>query len=412
MRGTLPESVRVGFDSLRSHPLRTLLSTSGVVIGVLALVASLSIIDGVDRWSRHLIERESSVQDIVLSTKRTVTEDGLTSRVRHAPVLTLADWSSARASIPQVSAALLTVTGPATIGTTGHRRLVRLTASTANLPDFSGVNIETGRFYNDADVYHDAPVVVLGYRLALEMARPRDPSWLVGRTLRLGAGRREVIGVLAPRVGESDLVAFIPLGRRPDFNPGAADQLAPVLRVKATSVESVPAARSALLDWMAERFPTDRAKLDLSVGLERLENTKQAILLTKLIFGFLIALMLAIGGIGIMNVLLASVAERTREIGIRKAVGASGRDILWHFLSESVAIATLGSVVGVVLGVALSASASAVFRRLAGAEIYPVFSGGMFILAAASALAVGLIFGTYPARIASRLTPIQAIQRD
>jgi putative ABC transport system permease protein len=188
--------------------------------------------------------------------------------------------------------------------------------------------------------------------------------------------------------------------------------LAPVLRVKATSVESVPAARDALLDWMAERFPTDRAKLDLSVGLERLENTKQAILLTKLIFGFLIALMLAIGGIGIMNVLLASIAERTREIGIRKAVGASRRDILWHFLSESVAIATMGSVVGVVLGVALSAGASAVFRRLAGAEIYPVFSAGMFFLAASSALAVGLIFGTYPARIASRLTPIQAIQRD
>jgi putative ABC transport system permease protein len=413
MRATIFwQSVRIGIESLRIHPLRTLLSTSGIVIGVLALVATLSVTDGVDVFSRRLIERETSVQDVVLSTRRMLDVDGREVRVHHPPVFTLADWRSARAAIPHISAALLTVTGQVNVGGTGRRRLARITASTENLPDFINVDLQAGRFFTDIEVQRDAGVIVLGNRLASELAAPHDPLWLLGRTIRVGDTRREVLGVLAPLPGETDLVAFVPIGRRFEASAFAGDRLTPVLRVKSSTVENVRDTRDAVIDWIAQRFPGEREALEVTIGLDRLERTRQAMLLTKMIFGLLVLLMLAIGGIGVMNVLLASVAERTREIGVRKAMGARGRDVLLHFLAESSAIAAMGSAAGAVTGAAVAYGAAAVFRRFTGAPIYPVFTTTTVVLVIVAAIGVGVIFGTYPARIAARLTPIEAIQRE
>jgi putative ABC transport system permease protein len=182
--------------------------------------------------------------------------------------------------------------------------------------------------------------------------------------------------------------------------------------LKAHSIESVDTLRLAAENWLAERYGMRASKLRIDVGTQRLENTKQAILLSKLLLGALVALILAVGGIGIMNVLLAAVVERTREIGIRKAVGASSRDIHTQFLVESVTITGAGSALGFLVGVALAFSGTAVFRMWAGAPIYPVVKPFTALLAIASALAVGIVFGTYPARRAARLSPIEAIARE
>jgi len=406
------ESVRVGLDSLRAHPTRTLLSTSGVTIGVLALVATLSITDGVDRWSRALIERESSVQDVVLSTRRVVEADGLTRRVHHRPVFTLEDWSAARAAGPAIASVVLTVSGPAEVAANGRRRSVLLTGCTANLVAFTDLDVGAGRFFSEVEVQRGASVVVLGHRLAEELAAPRDPLWLVGRMVRVGDARREVVGVLAARPGEAELVAFVPVARRGALDPAEADRLTPVLRFKAASVERVPEARGAVLDWVAQRWAREREAIEVTVGLERLENTRKGMLLTRLILGVLVALMLAIGGIGIMNVLLASVAERTREIGIRKAVGARARDVWLHFLAESVVIAAAGSLLGALLGALVAVGATAGFRAATQAPIHPIFRAATFGWVVLAALLVGVVFGTYPARLAARLTPVEAMQRE
>ncbi|HEX9165729.1 MAG TPA: FtsX-like permease family protein, partial [Gemmatimonadales bacterium] len=144
----------------------------------------------------------------------------------------------------------------------------------------------------------------------------------------------------------------------------------------------------------------------------RARQARQGMLIFKLLMGAITGISLLVGGIGIMNVLLASVAERTREIGIRKATGARRRDVLLQFLAESVAITGLGSVVGVLLGLAGAFGVTAIMRARTEAVIYAAFTWGTVAIAVAAAVTVGIAFGIYPALRAARLSPIDAIRHE
>ena len=411
---TLYESARVGADSLRANPMRTVLSTTGVIIGVAALVAAFAITDGVDVWSRALIARQSSVQDVAITPRTRETIRGRTVPVHGFPTFTSDDALRAGAEVPGVMHHALTLSGTAYAEYLDRRATVLLTLSTASLADFTGFELSAGRFFTTSEDTRGAPVVVLGHRTARELAGEHDALWLVGRTIRMGAERREVIGVLVPPASgdEPDLMAFAPMrGGTAMFANSAAPRVA-TLRLKAHSIEAVDSLRAEAVNWLAERFGRTLEKFDVVVGTERLENTRQAMLLSKLLLGLLAGLILAVGGIGIMNVLLAAVVERTREIGIRKAVGARARDIEAQFLVESVTVTGVGSAIGFVVGLLLAAGGTFVFRLWAGAPIYPVLHASTAFFAIGAAVIVGLVFGTYPARRAASLSPIDAIARE
>jgi putative ABC transport system permease protein len=411
---SLIESARVGADSLRTNPTRTTLSTTGVIIGVAALVAAFSITDGVDVWARALIARESSVQDVSITPRTSTVVAGRTIPLSGYPVLTAEDAERAKAEVPGVAQYALTLTGSAPVEYLDHRATALLTLSTASLADFTTLEILGGRFFTPSEVTHSAPVIVLGHRLAEELAGGRDALWLIGRQIKVSGRRREVVGVLAPpAIGpEPDLAAFAPIRGGESLLEPTRDPRVPTLRLKANSIEAVEALRTQVLNWLAEQYGTRVDKLNVEVGTQRLENTRQAMLLTKLLLGLLAGLILAVGGIGIMNVLLAAVAERTREIGIRKAVGARRADIQTQFLVESVTVTGAGSIIGFVVGIILAQAGTAVFRLWAHAPIYPVMHVYTGLLAAGSAITVGLIFGTYPARKAAELAPVDAIARE
>jgi putative ABC transport system permease protein len=411
---SLIESARVGADSLRTNTMRTTLSTTGVVIGVAALVAAFSITDGVDLWARALIARESSVQDVSVTPRTSTVVAGRTVPITGYPVLTAEDAERARAEVPGVAQYALTLTGNASVEYLDHRATALLTLTTASLADFTSIDVQAGRFFTTSEVLHSAPVIVLGHRLAEELAGGRDALWLIGRAIKVSGRRREVIGVLAPpQVGpEPDLAAFAPIRGGESLLEATHDQRLPTLRLKAHSIEAVDTLRDQVVNWLAEQYGTKVEKLNVEVGTQRLENTRQAMLLTKLLLGLLAGLILAVGGIGIMNVLLAAVAERTREIGIRKSVGARRADIQMQFLVESVTITGAGSIMGFVAGFILAHAGTAVFRLWAHAPIYPVMHLSTGLFAAGSAVTVGLVFGTYPARRAAELAPIDAIARE
>jgi putative ABC transport system permease protein len=411
---SLFESARVGADSLRSNPLRTVLATTGVIIGVASLVAAFAITDGVEVWSRALIARESSVQDVTVTARTQTRVRGRAVPVRGYPELTLDDAQRAQAEVPGVMRHALMLNGRAETELLGARATVQLTLGTSSLADFAGLRFAGGRFFTAAEEAHGAHVIVLGHRTATELAGVHDPLWLVGRTIRAGAERREVLGVLeAPEGGdEPDMVAFAPLrGGEALLEPSAAPRV-PTLRLKARSIEAVDTLQAEVVNWLAERYGRGVEKLDVVVGTERLHNTRQAMLLSKLLLGLLASLILAVGGIGIMNVLLAAVVERTREIGIRKAVGASRRDIQVQFLVESGTVPTVGSALGFVGGLVIAVAGTAVFRRITGAGIWPVVHASTSLIAIGAAVVVGVAFGTYPARRAASLSPIDAIARE
>src|SRR5437016_7032754 len=399
----LVESARVGADSLRTNPTRTTLSTTGVIIGVAALVAAFSITDGVDLWARALIARESSVQDVAITPRTSTVVAGRSVPISGYPVLTTEDAELAKQEIPGVAQYALTLTGNAPVEYLDRRATALLTLTTASLADFTSIEILAGRFFTASEVMHSAPVIVLGHRLAEELAGGRDALWLIGRAIKVSGRKREVVGVLAPpAVGpEPDLAAFAPIRGGESLLEPSKEMRLPTLRLKAHSIEAVDSLRAQAVNWLAERYGTRVEKLNIEVGTQRLENTRQAMLLTKLLLGLLAGLILAVGGIGIMNVLLAAVVERTREIGIRKAVGARRADIQMQFLVESLTVTGAGSAIGFVVGIILAQAGTAVFRLWAHAPIYPVMHLSTGLLAAGSAIMVGTGSGTYPARRAA-----------
>jgi putative ABC transport system permease protein len=150
----------------------------------------------------------------------------------------------------------------------------------------------------------------------------------------------------------------------------------------------------------------------VTVAAEQLAQVEQAFLLMKVFVGALVGISLLVGGIGIMNVLLASVIERTREIGIRKSVGARASDIHTQFLAESVAIALAGATIGLVFGFVIALGVTALFRHAFGAPVHAVLSPGSVMIATLSSSVVGLVFGTWPARRAAALSPIAALAHE
>ena len=196
---TLLESARAGAASLRANPMRTVLATTGVIIGVAALVAAFAITDGVDVWSRALIARESSVQDVAITPRTRTVVRGRSVPVHGYPAFSSDDAARAGAEVPGVLRHVLMLNGTAPAEYLDRRAMAAVTLSTASLADFTGMEVAAGRFFTTSEDSHGAPVVMLGHRLAEELAGAHDGLWLVGRSVRLGGERREVIGVLSPR---------------------------------------------------------------------------------------------------------------------------------------------------------------------------------------------------------------------
>ena len=186
----------------------------------------------------------------------------------------------------------------------------------------------------------------------------------------------------------------------------------PTAVIRANRIEDVPRIRDSVEAWLSERYGSGERYFAVVTSQARVEQTRRAMLVFKLALGAIAGISLLVGGIGIMNILLASVSERTREIGVRKAAGARHRDVLFQFLAESVLITGVGAVIGVMFGMVGSFGVNAVIRAITEAPIRTTFTGWSIVLAAAAALAIGLVFGTYPARKAARLSASDAMRYE
>ena len=405
----------VGFDTLRVNPLRTVLSTLGVIIGVGALVAVLSLGDGMEQFARSQLERNTDIQTVTVSSRTYEYRDGYFTPVRDYPVFTTRDARELANDVPYASHVSMTLHSQSDVlwGRTGLERQTNITASTAGSDEFMHLEFAEGRFFTAAEAARNAPVIILSYKLAGELAGGRRPESMVGEFVRVNGLPREVIGVLAPVTDERGYEAHIPFASSGFGSALVNSRTTPTIFLRARSVEDVEPMRHAIEDWLARRYGRWEHRVDVQLQQGRLEQITRSILVMKLFLGALAGISLLVGGIGIMNIMLASVTERTREIGVRKAMGARGSDIHLQFLTESVVVSGLGSALGVLLGLGLSAIAILIIRNISKADGLSVtISLSTALVAATSAIAIGLVFGTYPARRAAGLSPIDAIRHE
>jgi putative ABC transport system permease protein len=396
--------VRLGLRSLRLHRLRSSLSILGVVFGVAAVVAMSSVGEGA--------RRETLAQIGALGID-TVTVRAPAPRERNAPRATLdaeaAD--SVRRIVPGVRAVAPVRVAELAAGAGGRSADVTAVGTTPPYREAARLDLASGRFLTDLDVLDRKRVAVLGASVAAALFPLESP---LGASVRLGADWYRVVGVLEGRASPRGrgaairtrdlnrcvLVPLPALDRGTDPRPDGIDEI--VLRVGAPE-QVVPAAAvaQALLRRLA-----NGAGLEVIVPREILRQRERAQRIFNVVTGAVAAISLLVGGIGIMNIMLASVAERTREVGIRRALGARRRDVAAQFLVESSLLTAFGGVLGSVLGLV----GSYLIQRFAGwpTAVNPL----MLVLALLVALAVGIGFGLYPAWHASQLEPMEALRRE
>jgi putative ABC transport system permease protein len=407
-------ALQIGAEALSANPLRTLLSTLGVIVGVASLVAVLSLGDGMQQAARSQLQTLTDVQTVSVVPRTEIQVDGEWEPVRNYPVFTPDDAIDAQAQTGAIGVSLFTRASMViAVPQTAKRRTAQVSAVLPRADEFHRLTLAYGRFLTDAEAQRGAAVVVLNDVLARQLADGRDIATMIDASVRVHGTDMTVIGVLAPVTGDKSHTAFIPFAAARRVFPQAEQPRPATMLLRAGTVESTEQLRSRTVDWAARRYTKPLDRLDIFTQKKRVEQAEQGILIFKLFMASLTGISLLVGGIGIMNVMLASVSERTREIGIRKAIGARKRDVLWQFLAESVAISGAGSAVGVVLGLAGAFGVTALIRLRANA---PFFQAGVSVstimTAVLSALIVGLVFGTYPALRASRMSPIDAIRHE
>jgi len=425
-------SVQVGLQTLRANPVRTLLSTLGVVMGAASLVGVLSAGDGAELFARRQIER-LGLQSVGVMPKTSDLVDGLNIPRSGFPVFTIADAKSLAARVSPSAVALSTTasTGMFVTKAGGPPRAATVVGVYGALDALlGGVAVAHGRFLTTDEMAGEGTVAVVSNNLARELVGGRSVVSVLTTPLMLQGRPWTIVGVLDEVANQRTFAVMVPLGSvsiaalqgvpalpSSPSGPGAPPRVPGVrsFLVRAPRIEDVLSVQAQVESWADVTNPRWRGDSQVTInsqGVERLRQINQGMLIFKLLMGSFAGISLVVGGIGIMNVLLAAVAERTREIGLRKAAGARRRDIIVQFLSESVVISLAGAILGAVVGFSASSGITAFIRWRTSSPLYAAFTWQTFVVSMGTAIAVGLIFGVYPALKAARLSPVDAIRYE
>ena len=424
----LKRTIRAGFRSLWLHRLRSGLTMLGIVFGVSSVIAMLAVGEGASFEAQEQIRQQGSQNIIMRSVKPPEAlsgAEGQTNLLEYG--ITDKDLQRIRATIPTVEILIPNRIIRKKVWNVGRRVDCDVIGTVPWYPAMRNHGVASGRFFTDSEMDRRASVCVLGGEVVQDLF-PLHGA--IGQSVRIASDYYSVIGVMetrsgvAPGNGAADTGARTRAGAKSVYIPlsTARTRFGEILvrqssgsremerveyhevTVRVSSLDDVIETSLIIMDLM--EINHDKLDYEVIVPLELLRAAEKTARIFNVVLGSIAAISLVVGGIGIMNIMLASVTERTREIGIRRALGAKRRDIVTQFLAETVMLSGFGGVIGVGLGVLIPS----LVTRFTGQETIVVYWSPP--LAFSISLIVGVVFGMYPAMRAADMDPVEALRHE
>ena len=426
-------TVKLGIKSLWMHRLRSSLTTLGIIFGVCSVIAMLAIGEGASQEAQEAIARLGSTNLLIETVEppEERADTGETQRMRSYG-LTYKDAEAIRNTIPDVEVVVPIREIDQEARYLRRKVAIKIIGTVPWYTEVSPIHVVHGRFLSSIDLHQQQSVCVVDEQLVSGLFGFEDP---VGKDVRIHGNSYRVVGVAgAPPVGgqENDFDSAMPTATGSDSGAagsiylplstaksrfteltasfsGGSQTIERVqlqkITVKVQSTEQVLPMRD-ILDTLLGRLHKDKKDYRIVVPLELLRQAKRTMFIFSIVLGSIATISLLVGGIGIMNIMLATVSERTREIGIRRALGARKRDIILQFLSETLLLTLIGGILGIFLGSLIP------FLVTHFGHMRTVITGSSLVLAFGISAAVGITFGLYPAYRAANMDPIESLRHE
>ncbi len=415
-------TVKVGLKSLLLHKMRSVLTALGVIFGVCSVIAMLSIGEGAGWEAQQQIKLLGSNNIIIRSVKPPEEEVANVERSRLLVYgLTYKDAERFATTIPSIRVVVPVKSMDKDVYFQARRVSTHVVGTVPWYPDIANFHVARGRgrFFTPTDMSRRKNVCVLGQGIAKKLFTYLDP---LGKEVKIGPDYYRIVGIMERRATAKkaakenlNLDIYIPLTtaqeRYSDLNIKRTTGTMEVERVelrqvtvRVNAVANVPTT-AMIIRQLLKKFH-DKMDYEVTVPLELLHQAEKTKRIFNVVLGSIAAISLLVGGIGIMNIMLASVTERTREIGVRRALGAKRRDIILQFLVETVVLSAGGGVVGLAIGVAIPGLVTYF------ADMRTIVTAWSLMLAFGISVAIGVIFGLYPASRAANMDPIEALRHE
>ena len=405
------EPLASAWIGVATHKLRSFLTILGIVIGVSAVITLMSI--GRGATADILANIESIGSDVIFVSPGAPTLNGIRGMAGNAATLTMEDAEVMSEQIPYVASVAPSYSTSLQLIVDGENMKSEVTGITIEYPEVQNLEITNGGFFTEYDVQRGAKVAVVGSNIKETLFGNTDP---IGQQMRMGSIIVHVVGVLESKgglMGGPDDAVLIPLTtlQQAVAQPRTAqgERIVSLISLTVSNEERADYVVGEITSLLRTRHQLSPIEDD-DFGIRSMEEiasmVSEATGTMTLLLGAIAAISLLVGGIGVMNIMLVSVLERTREIGIRKALGARDRDIWGQFLTEAAFLTLTGGIIGVILGWVVSYIVSST------GLVTTIVSADMVILAVSVSVSIGLFFGFYPAWNASRLNPIEALRSE
>ena len=389
-------TLRMALRSIGANKMRAMLTMLGIIIGVVALVVLVSLVNGA---TSSVTDAVSSLGSDMLTV--TISDDkGLPVDLE-----TLSEWTNKQAAVGLTSPS---VTASVTGKYGSDSDTFTVYGTNAFYDDIAGLKLSMGRFLNSADVSSHTRVCVLNYKAASELIGYTD---CIGEQVSFNGMKFSVVGVLAESesittsMRSSGYIAYVPYPSLMRLSDSVSEAVTTFV-VSAPDGRSIDETEAALTRILMERFEQDDDAFTVS-SMNILEDALSSITsVLSILLGGIAGISLVVGGIGIMNIMLVTVTERTREIGIRKAIGATRGTILRQFLTEAVVLCMLGCAIGIFLSWTILRIAAVIASSL---SMSFKLNGTVVVVAVCFCILIGVVFGLYPANKAAKMKPIDAL---